>query len=68
VGSGSGAKDLVIGICYESPTASNAEIIKMHALVRKYSDVAAVILGDFNHGDIDWITGEAGVKGREFGI
>jgi len=28
--------------------------------------VAAVILGDFNHGDIDWITGEAGVKGREF--
>jgi len=25
-----------------------------------------VILGDFNHGDIDWTTGEAGVKGREF--
>jgi len=23
-------------------------------------------MGDFNHGDIDWITGEAGVKRREF--
>jgi len=38
----------------------------MHALVRKYSDVAAVIFGDFNHGNIDWITGKAGVKGKEF--
>jgi len=26
----------------------------------------SVILGDFNHGDIDWITGEAVVKGGEF--
>jgi len=36
----------------------------MHSLVRKYSNVTSVILGD--HGDIDWITGEEGVKGREF--
>jgi len=66
VGGGSGAKDFIIGVCYESPTASNKEMIKMHSLVRKYSNVTSVILGYSNHGDIDWITGEAGVKGREF--
>jgi len=48
-----GAKDLIIGLCYESPTASNEEIIKMHALLRNNLNVASVILGDFNHGDID---------------
>jgi len=30
------AKDLIVGLCYESPTASNEEIIKSHALLRKY--------------------------------
>jgi len=65
VDSGPGAKNLVIGVCHESPTASNEEIIKLHTLVKKYSNVAALIMGDFNHGDIDWITGEAGVKRRE---
>jgi len=64
--SGSGDKDLVIGVCYKSLTASNKKIIKMHALFRKYSNMAAVILGNFNHRNIDWITGEAGVKGKEF--
>jgi len=38
----------------------------MHALLKKYSCVASVILGDFNPVDIDWTTGEAGFKGREF--
>jgi len=61
-----GAKDIIIELCYESPTASNKEIIKMHAILRKYSNVATVILGDFNHGDINWTTGEVGLKGREF--
>jgi len=56
------AKDLIVGLCYESPTAVNKEIIKMHALLRKYSNVASVILGDFNHGDIDLTTGEKGLK------
>jgi len=67
VGSGSRAKKLIIGVCYESPTASNEEIIKMHSLVRKYSNVTSVILGDFNHGDMDCITG-GGLKGENFWI
>jgi len=58
-------KELIIGLCYENPTTSNKEIIKMNAFFRKYSCVASVILGDFNHGDIDWTTWEAGVKRRE---
>jgi len=31
VGTEPGDNDLIIGLCYESPTASNEEIIKMHA-------------------------------------
>ena len=61
-----GAKDIVIGVCYESPSATNDEVIKMHTLVRKYSISTALILGDFNHGDINWKTGDAGAKGRKF--
>jgi len=38
----------------------------MHTLVRKHSNAEAAILGDFNHGDIDWNKGEAGVKLRKF--
>jgi len=53
VGREPGAKELIIGLCYESPTTFNEEVIKMHALLRKYSNMATVILGDFNHGDID---------------
>jgi len=57
VGSGSGAKDLVIGVCHESPTASNEEFLYeeylLPTLIRKYLSVAAVIMGDFNHGDLN---------------
>jgi len=38
----------------------------MQSLIKKYSNVTSLILGDFKNGDIDWITGEAGVKRREF--
>jgi len=41
-------------------TASKEEISQMHAFLRKYSTVSTVILGDFNHGDIDWTTGRWG--------
>jgi len=54
VGSGSVAKDLIIQVCYESLTASNREIIKLHILVWNYSNFTAVMIGDFNHGDIYW--------------
>jgi len=63
VGRETGAKDLLTGLCYEIPTTSNEEISKMHALLRKYSNVATLILGDFNHGDIDWTIGEVWLKG-----
>ena len=46
--------ELVIGVCYKSPNAIDFEVENLYSCIKHYSQRTAVIMGDFNYGDIDW--------------
>ena len=46
-----------------SPNAEREEFVN---LSRKHTDEAAIIMGDFNYGKINWETLEATAEGAEF--
>lgn len=49
-------RQLIIGNCYNSPSASMEEQQNLHAAIREASKHQALIMGDFNHGSINWET------------
>lgn len=56
--------EINFGVCYRSPNAEVKEVDNLYSTIRRYSNKAAIIMGDFNYGDIDWklerATGKAG--------
>lgn len=55
-----------MGLCYRCPNADREEIVSLSRLIRKHTDEAAIIMGDFNYGEINWETLEATAEGAEF--
>ena len=49
-------RNILVGICYKSPTATEGEIKEMYQAVEKASNGQAIVLGDFNCPSIDWST------------
>lgn len=61
-----GVGNLIVGVCYRSPTAGREEFENLSRIIRKHTDEAAVIMGDFNYGGINWQTLEATAEEEEF--
>lgn len=59
--------ELCIGVCYRSPTMSDDENKCLMDTIRLFSRDSVVIMGDFNHRDIDWKRWQSdSIKGQEF--
>ena len=54
------------GVCYRSPSAQEEENNCLFECVGRHSGKVAVIMGDFNYGDIDWSTMKANGEGEKF--
>ena len=61
-----GFGNLIMAVCYRSPSADQQEVDNMMWKIRKYSNKAAIIMGDFNYGDINWETMDTKAEGGEF--
>jgi len=61
-----GLGNLIVGVCYRSPTAGREEFESLRSVIRKQTIEAAVIMGDFNYGGINWQTWEATAEEGEF--
>jgi hypothetical protein len=48
-----GVGNLIVGVCYRSPTAGREEFENLSRIIRKHTDEVAVIMGDFNSGGIN---------------
>ena len=59
-------REIYIGVCYKSPTASREEIESLYECINHYSKRKSLIMGDFNFKDINWVDMEAVGEGREF--
>ena len=58
--------EIIIGVCYRSPNASEVEVEKLYSCIKYYSQRTAVIMGDFNYGDIDWDSMSSTGQGSKF--
>ena len=49
---------MIIGVCYNSPSANKADEDVLHRVLKKtceaYENCSIIIVGDFNHGSINW--------------
>jgi ribonucleases P/MRP protein subunit RPP40 len=61
-----GFGNLVMAVCYRSPSAEQEEVDSMMRLLKKYSEDATIIMGDFNYGDINWETMDTTAEGGDF--
>ena len=58
---------LTIGVVYRSPNIGQEEDVKLQKAIREVSKGECVIMGDFNHGHIQWESLEsAGVDDHQF--
>ena len=44
----------VFGLAYRSPNINKEDITKMQNVIKKVSKGECIIMGDFNHGHIQW--------------
>ena len=49
-----GKSTLTVGLVYRSPNISMEENEKMHNAIKEVSKRDCIIMGDFNHGHIEW--------------
>ena len=49
-----GNSTLTVGLVYRSPNISTAENEKVHNAIKEVSKWDYIIMGDFNHGHIQW--------------
>ncbi len=61
-----GKGELIIGVCYRSPSADREEGENLNKVIRKHTDKVAIIMGDFNYGDVNWESMEAVEEGGKF--
>ncbi len=61
-----GLGNLIVGVCYRSPNAGRGEFDELSKVIRKHTENAAIIMGDFNYGEINWETLDASAEGGEF--
>jgi len=47
-------KEIVMGVCYRSPTADQKYEEELMKEIEQFAGGRVIIMGDFNHGDIDW--------------
>ena len=52
-------EDLVVGVCYRSPSADTVYDENLIQEIEQFATGRALIMGDFNYGDIDWETFQA---------
>jgi len=58
---------LTVGVCYRSPNIEDQEDRSLLDTIQYFSREAVLIMGDFNHGDIDWdLQCAASTNGEEF--
>ena len=57
---------LCVGVGYRSPNAGREEFEDLIKVIRKLTNNAAIIMGGFNYGVINWETMEAPAEGGEF--
>ena len=50
----SGNSKLTIGLVYRSPNINEEDNIKIQNVIKEVSKGECIIMGDFNHGDIQW--------------
>ena len=58
--------NMIIGLSYRSPTASEEENKDLFEQISHFSNFRTMIMGDFNYGDINWEEMESGPHGKEF--
>ena len=62
-----GNSTLTVGLVYRSPNISIEENEKMHNAIKEVSKRDCIIMGDFNHGHIQWTSLQStGREGQEF--
>jgi len=62
-----GKSKVTIGVIYRSPNTTKEDDEKLHTNIRVVSGENCIIMGDFNHGHIDWQNGmSVGDRDREF--
>jgi hypothetical protein len=59
-------KEIVLGVCYRSPTAGEAETEELFKVMRMAAEKEALIMGDFNYPGIKWETLESDRNGIAF--
>ena len=59
---------ILIGVCYNTTSATTANEIALHNAIRKACSMNdyAITSGDFNHSSINWNTKHAANESREF--
>lgn len=60
------SKEIEVGVCYRSPSASAEEKSSLWDSIKRHSRVNTVVIGDFNYGDIDWKVVHTTGEGQEF--
>ena len=58
--------NLLVGVCYRSPTCEDIETKNLLNLIRKASAKDLVIMGDFNYPNIDWLNITSDRAGEDF--
>ena len=60
--------DIVVGVCYRSPTANEEEKASLHQRITEICDCydQVVVCGDFNYSTIDWELLHADPEGQQF--
>ena len=53
---GFSSSEIIVGVCYKSPNAEREEAENLYRSIRKQVGAGAVVMGDFNYGDINWET------------
>ena len=59
-------REIVIGVCYKSPSALLVEVNSLFDVVKEASMHNAVIMGDFNYPGINWDSYDSDAHGLDF--
>jgi hypothetical protein len=49
-----GKENIIIGVCYKSPTISDDELVELFKVLNQVANSDVVIVGDFNYPNINW--------------
>ena len=60
-----GSEDVAVHVIYRSPNSTRINDASLNNWIRSMNGIS-VLIGDLNYPDIDWLSGTAGSRGREF--